>query len=81
MSKIEQQVAEHIQKADAIVIGASNGLSIAEGFHIFADNAWFRSHFGDFRARHGWRCLLDGMFHSFASEEEKWGFWSRLAAL
>lgn len=81
MSKIEQQVVEHIQKADAIVIGASNGLSIAEGFHIFADNAWFRSHFGDFRARHGWRCLLDGMFHRFASGEEKWGFWSRLAAL
>lgn len=81
MNKIEQQVADHIQEADAIVIGASNGLSIAEGFHIFADNAWFRSHFGDFRARHGWRCLLDGMFHHFASEEEKWGFWSRLATL
>lgn len=81
MNQIEQQVANYIQAADAVVIGASNGLSIAEGFHIFADNDWFRSHFGDFRARHGWRCLLDGMFHRFASEEEKWGFWSRLAAL
>lgn len=27
---------EWIAQADAILIGASNGLSIAEGYHIFA---------------------------------------------
>ena len=29
---------EWIAQADAILIGASNGLSIAEGYHIFANN-------------------------------------------
>lgn len=81
MNEQYQRIAEKIAEADAIVIGASNGLSIAEGFHLFADNAWFQIHFGDFRARYGWRCILDGMFHTFTTEEEKWGFWSRLAYL
>ena len=81
MREVAQRVAEDIRNADAIIIGASNGLSIAEGFHIFADNLWFQTYFGDFRARHGWRRILDGMFYSFATEEEKWGFWSRLAYL
>ncbi len=34
---------EWIAQADAILIGASNGLSIAEGYHIFANNEMFRS--------------------------------------
>ena len=32
---------EWIAQADAILIGASNGLSIAEGYHIFANNEMF----------------------------------------
>ena len=31
------QIAEKIKNADAILIGASNGLSITEGLHLFAD--------------------------------------------
>ena len=57
------------------------GLSITEGFHLLRTICGFRTNFGDFRARYGWRRILDGMFHSFATEEEKWGFWSRLAYL
>ena len=34
-------IAEKIREADAILIGASNGLSITEGLHLFADNAAF----------------------------------------
>lgn len=81
MNETYQQIASLIRDADAIVIGASNGLSITEGFHLFADNVWFQTYFGDFRARYGWRCILDGMFFHFSAEEEKWGFWSRLAYL
>lgn len=76
-----KRIAEKLHSADAIIIGASNGLSITEGLHLFADNEWFQIHFADFRVRHGWRCLLDGMFWQFSGEQEKWGFWSRLAAL
>lgn len=81
MNDMYQTIGQRLCEADAIIIGASNGLSITEGFHIFADNDWFRHHFGDFRARYGWRRVLDGMFHPFAQEEEKWAFWSRLASL
>ena len=79
MKAIYERIAAEIRTAEAIIIGASNGLSITEGFHLFADNLWFQTNFGDFRARYGWRRILDGMFHSFATEEEKWGFWSRHA--
>ncbi len=36
---------EWIAQADAILIGASNGLSIAEGYHIFANNENFHLSF------------------------------------
>lgn len=35
------KVCKAIAEADALLIGASNGLSIAEGYHIFANNAMF----------------------------------------
>ena len=40
-------IAEKIREADAILIGASNGLSITEGLHLFADNRAFEELFGD----------------------------------
>ena len=33
-----KKIAEKIKRADAILIGASNGLSITEGLHLFADD-------------------------------------------
>ena len=36
-------IAEKFREADAILVGASNGLSITEGLHLFADNAAFES--------------------------------------
>ena len=33
--------ARKIKEADAVLIGASNGLSITEGLHLFADNQVF----------------------------------------
>lgn len=51
-----------ITEADAILITASNGLSIAEGYHIFADNADYRKYFGKFREKYGTDCLICGVF-------------------
>lgn len=70
-----------IRNADAIVIGTSNGLSIAEGYNIFADNEWFRMNFDDFQQRYGFSNVLEGCFFAFPTEEEKWAYWSRLATL
>ena len=46
-------IAVKIKEADAILIGASNGLSITEGLHLFADNAAFERLFGDFKRKYG----------------------------
>lgn len=72
------QLAGKIQGADAILIGASNGLSITEGLHLFADNAAFEEVFGDLKRTYGLRCILQGMGARWSTEEEKWSFWSRL---
>ncbi len=71
-------VAEKIKGADAILIGASNGLSITEGLHLFADNGAFEYLFGDFKQKYGLRCILQGAGARWPFEEEKWAFWSRL---
>ena len=71
-------IAVKFKEADAILIGASNGLSITEGLHLFADNAAFEELFGNFKRKYGLRCLLQGMMAQWPSEEEKWAFWARL---
>lgn len=72
------QIAEKIKNADAILIGASNGLSITEGLHLFADNQALEEIFGDFKRKYGIRSILHGTSARWPSEEEKWAFWSRL---
>lgn len=78
MEKKYNQVLEKIKEADSIVIGASNGLSISEGYNIFADDSLFREYFGYFRQRYGFRSIIQGAFYPFSSQEEKWAFFSRL---
>ena len=73
-----REVTERIRNADAVLVGASNGLSITEGLHLFADNQAFEELFGDLKRRYGISCILQGMGAKWPSEEEKWGFWSRL---
>ena len=73
-----KQIIGRIREADAILIGASNGLSIAEGLHLFADNRAFEELFGDLKRKYGISCILQGMGARWPSEEEKWSFWSRL---
>jgi NAD-dependent SIR2 family protein deacetylase len=72
------EIHRKIEEADAILIAASNGLSISEGYHLFADNEAFQELFPEIRLKYGIRCLLQGMSCDYESEEEKWSFWSRL---
>lgn len=73
-----QEIREKIQQADAILIGASNGLSITEGLHLFAPNQAFFEVFGDFHRKYGIQNILQGCFMQYPTEKEKWTFWSRL---
>lgn len=45
------KISAYIKDADGVLIGASNGLSISDGYHIFANNQWFQENFGDFRSK------------------------------
>ena len=62
MDKIKQAI-QAIKQSDALLIGASNGLSIAEGYHIFADNEMFHIQFGDFQQMYGIRNVIEGCFY------------------
>jgi len=75
---VYSEIADRIEDADAILITASNGMSITEGLHIFANNDAFHEVFGDFERRYGVRSILEGMFYRWPSLEEKWAFISRL---
>lgn len=70
-----------LNNADAILIGASNGLSISEGYNIFADNDMFRLQFDDFRERYGIRSVLDGVFAKHMSREDYEQYMRRLVRL
>lgn len=67
-----------IADADALLIGASNGLSIAEGYNIFADNEMFRRDFGEFRSRFGIRSVLDGLFFRYPDPSDRHAFLAKL---
>ena len=64
-NNVYQKVFSALQEADAVLMGASNGLSISEGFNLFADDRWFQENFGDFRAKYGIHSVLQGAFSSF----------------
>lgn len=73
-----QKAAETIARADALLIGASNGLSIAEGYHIFADNEMFRRQFGDFQQKYGIRNVIEGCFYHYPTMNDRQEFLDRL---
>lgn len=79
MEEKYKQIAEIIRDADGILIGASNGLSIAEGYNIFTNDERFQSYFSDFQKKYGFRSLIQGSFSRFESENEMWSYYSRMA--
>ena len=73
-----QKAAQAIKDADALLIVASNGLSIAEGYHIFANNEMFRRQFGDFQQKYGIRSVIEGCFFHYPCEADRREFLHRL---
>lgn len=73
-----QKAKSWIASADALLIGASNGLSIAEGYNIFASNEMFRQQFGDMQQRFGFMSVIQGCFYQYPTEADRQEFVSRL---
>ena len=70
-----EQLQEALEQADAVVIGAGAGLSASAGFTYTGER--FEKYFGDFIARYGFGDMYSGGFHTFATLEEHWAYWSR----
>lgn len=81
MDDVYKSAAQALDRANAVLIGASNGLSISEGFNLFADDEWFRANFGDFREKYGFHSVLQAASYQFEDDDARWGFWSRLVNL
>ncbi len=64
-----------ILNSDAIVVGAGAGLSTSAGFTYSGER--FQRYFSDFIEKYGFSDMYTAGFYSFATEEEKWAYWSR----
>lgn len=75
----KEQLNKCIDEAEAIVIGAGAGLSAAAGFEY--GGSTFMDNFQYMHDQYGYEDMYSAGFHFFASEEEKWGYWSKMIDL
>ncbi|MBR3165430.1 MAG: Sir2 silent information regulator family NAD-dependent deacetylase [Lachnospiraceae bacterium] len=75
MEKKIQELKEHIQQADAVIIGAGAGLSTAAGFVYSGER--FDRYFSDFSRKYGFCDMYSGGFYPYETREEFWAYWSR----
>ncbi len=66
---------ELIQNADYVLVGAGAGLSTAGGFEYSGEK--FDKYFKDFGDKYGFKDMYSGGFYPFATDEERWAYWSR----
>lgn len=69
------KVKEYLDNADAILIGGGAGLSVAAGLEYSGKR--FTENFADYIERYGMEDMYSAGFYPFATEEDKWGYWSR----
>ena len=81
MSREEHARAAHLlRSADVVVIAASNGFDIADGYNQFACDDEFLRVFGDLHRECGLKSILQGLMARWPSQELRWEFLSRLIA-
>lgn len=66
------RIGQVLAEADLIVIGASNGLDMAEGLNIFRADAHFREAYGDLAQTDGIGCILQGLASPDANVRRRW---------
>lgn len=70
-----ERLAEALDAADAVLVGAGAGLSCAAGLTYGGKR--FLRHFADFHAAYGIRDMYAGGFYPYPTREEFWAWWSR----
>ena len=63
-----------IARADAVVVGIGSGMSSACGYDHYRRIPEFDDRFARFEHAHGFSSLMDGFYHLYATNEERWGF-------
>lgn len=71
------EAADIIRRSEAVLVTASNGLSITEGLNLFAGGDYFRELFPTY-AEMGVQSIIHGMGAAYPDEGLRWGFWSEL---
>lgn len=72
------RVASMLRNADAVVVAASNGFDIADGYNQFACDREFLQVFGDFNQTFGLTSILQGLMAQWPSWQTRWAFLARL---
>ena len=70
-----ERLAQELETAEAIVIGAGAGMSTSAG--LAYDGERFERYFSDFREKYGIRDMYSGGFYPYPTLEEYWAWWSR----
>ena len=71
MEKLIQAAKQLVAGSDAILVSASNGLSIAEGYNIFSDDANFQYYFKEFKSKYGITGLIQGVFATLPANDHQ----------
>ena len=66
------RIGRALAEADLIVIGASNGLDMAEGLNLFCADAHFWETYGDLAQTDGIGCILQGLTSPDANVRRRW---------
>lgn len=70
-----KNLAEVLETADAVIVGAGAGLSTSAGFVYTGER--FREYFSDFIEKYHFKDMYSGGFYPFETLEEHWAYWSR----
>lgn len=66
------RIGRALAEADLVIIGASNGLDIAEGLNLFRADAHFWEAYGDLAQADGIGCILQGLASPDANVQRRW---------
>lgn len=66
------RIGRALAEADLVIIGASNGLDMAEGLNLFCADTHFREAYGDLAQTDGIGCILQGLASPDASVRRRW---------
>lgn len=69
-----ERAARLLREADAVVVGIGSGMSTACGYDFYRRIDAFDSRFSRFEQAHGISSLMEGFYHAFSTNEERWAF-------